>query len=343
MATKSFIAVAALLFFLLAGSVAVYAYDSSNEDRVANGIRIAGVPVGGLDADAARAKLRTKLQVPLEKPIVVERGKKRFTLSAEDAAVKADIGGMVDDAVAAGRGGNILGRTLRDLTGGEEPARIDPHVTYSKAAVAKLLDRVRKSVGRAARDAKVNFPALTQVKERDGVKVDVAGLERNVTAALTSPDDRTAEVPVTITKAKVTRDELAAKYPALLVVDRGAFKLRFYQGLKLKKTYRIAVGQVGLETPAGLYNIQNKGVNVPWSVPNKPWAGSLAGRVIPGGVPENPLKARWMGIYNGAGIHGTDQVGSLGTAASHGCVRMAIPDVIELYDKVPVGAPVYIA
>jgi len=109
------------------------------------------------------------------------------------------------------------------------------------------------------------------------------------------------------------------------------------------KTYPIAVGQVGLETPAGLYNIQNKGVNVPWSVPNSAWAGSLAGTVVPGGVPENPLKARWMGIFDGAGIHGTDQIGSLGSAASHGCVRMAIPDVIELYDKVQVGSPVYIA
>ena len=80
-----------------------------------------------------------------------------------------------------------------------------------------------------------------------------------------------------------------------------------------------------------------------WSVPNKPWAGALAGKVIPGGTPDNPLKARWMGIYNGAGIHGTDQVGSLGSAASHGCVRMAIPDVIELYDQVEVASPVYIA
>jgi len=57
---------------------------------------------------------------------------------------------------------------------------------------------------------------------------------------------------------------------------------------------------------------------------------------------QDPLKARWMG-FNGAGIHGTDDVGSLGSAASHGCIRMAIPDVIELYDQVPVGAPIYIA
>ena len=48
--------------------------------------------------------------------------------------------------------------------------------------------------------------------------------------------------------------------------------------------------------------------------------------MIPPG-PDDPIKARWMGFYNGAGIHGTDEVASLGTAASHGCVRMSIPDV----------------
>ena len=64
--------------------------------------------------------------------------------------------------------------------------------------------------------------------------------------------------------------------------------------------------------------------------------------MIPGGRAENPLKSRWLGIYAGAGIHGTDDVSSLGTAASHGCIRMAVPDVEELYDKVPVQAPVYI-
>ena len=230
MGTKSFIAVAALLFTLLAGAVAVYAYDSSNEDRVANGIRVAGVSVGGLDADEAREKLRRKLQAPLEKPIVVEHGKKRFTLSAEDAGVKADVGGMVDDAVAASRGGNILGRTLRDLTGGEEPAQIDPRVGYSQIAVAKLVARVSKGVDRPARDATVNFPSLTQVKEQDGVKTDRAGLEENIVTALTDPG-RTAppRCRSAKTKAKVTRDELANKYPALLIVDRGVVQAALLQ------------------------------------------------------------------------------------------------------------------
>ena len=76
-------------------------------------------------------------------------------------------------------------------------------------------------------------------------------------------------------------------------------------------------------------------------MPDSDWAGSLAGQTIPPG-PDNPLKARWMGIYNGAGIHGTDDTGSLGSAASHGCVRMSVPDVIDLYDRVDVGTPIYI-
>jgi lipoprotein-anchoring transpeptidase ErfK/SrfK len=127
------------------------------------------------------------------------------------------------------------------------------------------------------------------------------------------------------------------------VVNRGSFQLSLYRRLKLQKTYTVAIGQVGYDTPSGMYSIQNKAVNPAWSVPNSDWAGDLAGTVVPGGVPENPLKERWLGIYNGAGIHGTDATYSLGSAASHGCIRMAIPDVIELYDQVPVGAPIYIA
>ena len=147
---------------------------------------------------------------------------------------------------------------------------------------------------------------------------------------------------VKVVQPKVTTADLADKYPQVVTVDRAGFKLRLFKDLKLAKTYKIAVGQVGLETPAGVYHVQNKATDPAWHVPNSDWAGDLAGKVIPGGVPENPLKSRWLGIYAGAGIHGTDAISSLGTAASHGCIRMAVPDVQELYDEVPVQTPVYI-
>jgi lipoprotein-anchoring transpeptidase ErfK/SrfK len=146
-----------------------------------------------------------------------------------------------------------------------------------------------------------------------------------------------------VVEPEVTTADLEKKYPTVLIVDRASFQLTLYKDLEVAKTYGIAVGQVGLETPAGLYEIANKAVDPAWHVPNSDWAGDLAGQVIPGGTPENPLKARWMGIYDGVGIHGTDAEGSIGTQASHGCIRMRVPEVIELYEQVPVGAPVYIA
>jgi len=339
-----FILVAVLLLVLIGGAVAAFAYDSSRDDLIAEGVTVAGVDVGGMTTGEARRVVLRELQEPLEKPITVRRGKTRFTLSAQDAGVKADVGGMVDEALAASRDGSIFSRVARDLTGGEEDAQVPPRVTYSSSAVRNLVERVRTRLNRPARDAQVDFPSLEKVKEKKGRRVKAAALEQRIAQALTVPGvDRTVRAPVRILKPNVTQAQLADKYPVLLIADRYNFKLRLYKKLALQKEYTVAVGAVGFDTPAGMYHIQNKAVDPAWSVPNSDWAGDLAGTVVPGGTPENPLKARWLGIFAGAGIHGTDQTYSLGTAASHGCIRMAIPDVIELYDQVPVGAPIYIA
>jgi lipoprotein-anchoring transpeptidase ErfK/SrfK len=339
-----FILVAVLLLVLIGGSVAAFAYDSSRDDLIAEGVTIAGVDVGGMKTEEARSLVRHELQKPLERPIAVFRGTQRFRLSAHDAGVKADVGGMVDEALQASRDGSIFSRVARDITGGEEDAQVPARVTYSTDAVEQLVGRVQKKLNRPARDAEVDFPSLEKVKEQKGRKVRTAMLQQRVAQALTVPGvARRVKAPVRTLKPKVTQAQLADKYPVVLVADRYNFKLRLYKNLQLQKEYTVAVGALGFDTPAGLYHIQNKAVDPAWHVPNSAWAGSLAGTVVPGGTAENPLKARWLGIFDGAGIHGTDQTYSLGTAASHGCIRMAIPDVIELYDQVPVGAPIYIA
>ena len=74
--------------------------------------------------------------------------------------------------------------------------------------------------------------------------------------------------------------------------------------------------------------------NPTWTVPNSEWAGDLAGKVIPGGDPKNPLIARWIGFNGSVGFHGTKSIDSLGRSASHGCVRMAPEDVKDLYERV---------
>jgi lipoprotein-anchoring transpeptidase ErfK/SrfK len=343
MRQRSFIAVGVMVFLLIAGAVSAYAYDSSRDDKIAEGVSIAGTDVGGMKASQARAAVRRDLAVQLRQPVVVSHRSRNFKLSAQDAELRADVDGMVAEALSASREGNVVSRTWRDVTGGEVDKQVPARVTYSRAAVQALVSRVSKAIDRPARDAKVAFPSLREVKEQNGRTVQAASLQRSVDRALAEPGTkREVEAPVAVVKPKVTRASLADRYPTLLIVDRNTFHLNLYKRLKLAKSYTVAIGAQGFDTPAGLYHIQNKAVNPAWSVPKAAWAGSLGGTVVPGGTPDNPLKARWLGIFNGAGIHGTDEVGSLGHAASHGCVRMGISDVIDLYPRVPVGAPIYI-
>lgn len=324
-------------------AVGAYAYDSSRDDLIAHGVSVAGVDIGGLRESSARARLQKALTRKLDRPVRVAAAGRRFELTPKTASLAVDVSGMVDEAVVRSRRGGMPGRVWRGITGSDVDADLPARVGYSQVAVRQFVKRVKRAVDRPARDASVRFQtaALPAIPSQTGLKVSRGRLLHLVTGALALPAGRTVRVRVKVTRPKVTTSKLGKKYPVVVTVDRASFRLRFYKRLHLAQTYRIAVGQAGLETPAGLYHVQDKTVNPSWHVPESAWAGKLAGKVIPPG-PDNPIKARWLGIYNGAGIHGTSDIGSLGTAASHGCIRMAIPDVERLYDEVPVQSPVYI-
>ena len=121
-----------------------------------------------------------------------------------------------------------------------------------------------------------------------------------------------------------------------------ASRLRLFKKFRVIKRYGVAVGMPAYPTPSGLFTIQSKQVNPTWTAPNSPWAGEMAGQQIAGGAPNNPLRARWMGVAGAVGIHGTGQPWSIGSRASHGCIRMTVPDVIDLFTRVDVGTPVLI-
>lgn len=346
MRTRSFITVVVVLAALFTGAGALYVYDNNRDDLVSDGVSVGGIDIGGMRAPEAQRAVRGSLESRYSQPIVASFEGKRYTLTPKQAGITYDVKGAIDEALQRSRDGSIFGRTWRAATGGKLGAQIDPHVRFSRAAVNRYLVNIHHEVERKAKDATLDFSGATPEprKGKEGIRMDSAGLRRDVEQmVLGQAPVRTLQIQANKFKPKITLAKLSQRYPELVIVNRGSFKLNFYKDLKLTKTYPIAVGQQGLETPAGLYNIQNKQVDPAWHVPNSAWAGSLAGQVIPGGTPQNPLKARWMGIFNGAGIHGTDSIGSLGSAASHGCVRMAIPDVIDLYDRVAVGTPVYVA
>jgi lipoprotein-anchoring transpeptidase ErfK/SrfK len=330
MRQRSFILLAVALAVMIFGSVGVYAYDSSN-DEIAEGITAAGIDIGGMKED--------------ERPLKVRYKGRSFTLDPKRAAIRTNVEAMVDRAVERSREGNVVSRSLRKITGGEVHEDIPVRVTYDRRAVTALVKRVERKINVPARDASVGFNggSIQPVAGRNGKALDKGHLTGRIESALVEPtSERVVRARVKTVKPDVTTDELAGKYPKILVVSKASTSVTLYERLKPVKTYQVAVGSPGYPTPSGRFAIQNKQVDPVWNVPNREWAGELAGRSIPPG-PQNPLKARWMGIYNGAGFHGTADVGSIGTAASHGCVRMQIPDIIDLFDRVEVGTPVFVS
>ncbi len=336
------IALVAVVLLPLGGA---FAWASSRSDVIANGVSIGSVDVSGLSRDEARRRVQQRLLEPLDAPVMINASNQTFRLSAREAKIEADLDAMVDEALQRSRAGGVLTRTWRAISGKEVGARVAADVRYSRRAVQRIVDRVRVAVSRKAVDAKVDFApqSISTRPARTGRTIDALKLRSEIQTALVSAvADRTLEAPVLTVQPNVTDKQLVARYPVVVAVDRGNFRISLFKKLKKVKDYPIAVGQAGLETPAGLYKIQNKAINPAWTVPNSSWAGSLAGQVIPGGTPQNPLKARWLGVYDGVGVHGTDARASIGTNASHGCIRMLIEDVEKLYDEVPVGTPIYI-
>lgn len=118
----------------------------------------------------------------------------------------------------------------------------------------------------------------------------------------------------------------------LIIINSRNNTLRYYVGGSLRKSYRCATGTSGTPTPQGKFSVFEKIVDRPYYKQN-----------IPGGAPNNPLGPRWMQFKSGGyAIHGTNTDSSIGTNASHGCVRMHNSEVIELYSMVPMGTTVIV-
>lgn len=345
MGRKTQVLMVAVVILLIGGAAGAYAYDSSTKDEIAKGVTINGVNVSGMTRDQATEVVTNQVLAPQRKPVEVTFNKKDYKLPVKELAIRADVATSLDEAFTESREGSLPSRLVRQVTGAEVDAAIPVEVTYSQQAVNKFVREVAENVNVDPVDASVSAgpDSLSVVKAEDGRKLRDNLLTDQLTSLLDSgKGNRTLAAKVNVTRPAVTTKDVASQYPTYLTLDRTNYQLKLWNDLELTKTYTVAVGQVGLETPAGTYNLESKQVDPVWTVPNSAWAGDMAGQVVPGGVPENPLKARWMGIFAGAGIHGTDDTGSLGSAVSHGCVRMAIPDVIDLYDRVDVGTPIYI-
>lgn len=303
-------------------------------ERIASGITAAGLDVSGLTVDEAAVKLQAAFGARLTDGVVtVQAADITWTLKASDAQVTFDMLTSAKRALYAGRdaGGRAIDVPLE--------------VAYSRDVVERFTAQIDKRLSRPARDAqlKISIRRVRVTHSRRGRDIGSKTLARQIGAALADPRVPRVFTPRLISvKPKVTADKLRNSASTVITIEQSSFTLRLFKRLKVVKRYKVAVGQPDYPTPRGLFAIQSKQVNPVWSVPNSPWAGELAGTTVTGGSAANPLKARWMGVTGSVGIHGTGQDYSIGTRASHGCIRMHVGDVIALYKRVPLGTPVLI-
>jgi lipoprotein-anchoring transpeptidase ErfK/SrfK len=319
----------ALLVALLALLLALTVPATGQVQRIKPGISAAGVDLSGLTVPEAAARLDQQLAPRLQAPMVLGAAGRPWSLTMAEAQLKLDSTRTAKRALYAKAG----------------VTTVAPAIVHSRAAVRDFVTRIAARVRKAPRDAQIKITVrhIFREKSHNGRGLPIDSTRAAIDAQVDDPAvPRKVHARLARVKPRVTFANLARVYNTVVTIDRPNFKLRLFKGLKFRKGYGIAVGMAGLETPAGRYAIQNKQVNPAWHVPNSAWAGALAGQVIPGGAPNNPLKARWLGIANGVGIHGTAEDWSIGTRASHGCIRMHVSDVVDLFPRVPVGSPVLI-
>jgi lipoprotein-anchoring transpeptidase ErfK/SrfK len=339
--------VTATILLLAVGLGGLAWADHRAAGKLAEGTRVAGVDVSGLSRDEALHRIRARIGRDIGRPAQVRVGERSFTLSAADAGVRVALGAAVDRAYEAGRDGNVAARGWRELTGGRMAHDEQAVVAVDRRKVRRFVSAIHSRLARRAIDAEIEM-TVDRVKVRPSQSgFELAGRKQLISdlvkAMSTRSSQRVFHATVVDVRPAVTTEQLLERQPIAVTVSRDDRTVRVFDKGELVKTYRVAVGEPRYPTPTGRFNVQSMQKNPTWTVPNSDWAGKLAGKVIPGGDPRNPLIARWIGFNGSVGFHGTTSIGSLGRAASHGCVRMHKDDVSDLYERVRTGTPVLVA
>ena len=297
---------------------------------IAPGVVAGGVAVGGLSVSEAALVLEQRLGKGLRSPVQVRVGRFRTRLGMRTLRLKFAADRTARRAYRSGLKGDLV---------------VAPFVTYRRSAVRAFVAGLGRRLFVSPRNARLRITVRRMIrrKGRNGSALVQWRLRREINRVVVDPlRPRSVAGRRTRVRPAVTHAGLARRNRTIVTIDRGGFRLRLFKRLRHDRSYPIAVGAAGYDTPSGLFRITNKRVNPSWTAPNRPWAGSYAGRTVPGGAWDNPLKARWLGVTGSVGIHGTSEDWSIGSRASHGCIRMHVSDVIDLYPRVPYGTPVLI-
>ena len=299
----------------------------SGPGHIAADVTAVGVALGGLTKEEATARLEQMAKPKAQKRLEVHVGSKTYVLTTGRLRMRFDSAATARRALRA-KGGAVA-----------------PVIHFRSASLSAFVRRATQVSTRSPRNASIRITIRRIIGRKAvyGKRIDPGKVDRALRRRIRDPLlGRSIRPSLRSVRPAVRLIDLRRRNSTIVTVDRAGFRLRLFKRLRYDRSYGIAVGAAGFETPTGLRHVLSREVNPAWTAPNRPWAGSYAGRTIPGGAWDNPLKARFIGLGDGIGIHGTSEDWSIGTYASHGCIRMHVSDVIDLFPRVPLGAPVLI-
>jgi lipoprotein-anchoring transpeptidase ErfK/SrfK len=292
--------------------------------RIASGVTIAVIHVGGL----AYGPAYSAVSVEFRSPLSLQLGDRTISVSPWKMGAKPFIGPAVSRALHAKPG-----------------TAVKMVVDVKRAPVSDYVETLAARYDRAVSDARVVLRSLRPVvvPEVEGSTVQRTAAVTAIVLALQRSVRTPVDLPATTTEPAVT----AASFGSIIVIRRDTKWLYLYKQVAagtpvtFVRRFIVATGQPIYPTPVGDFKIVVMERNPWWyPPPDAPWAKGAV--PIPPG-PGNPLGTRWMGLSApGVGIHGTPDPASLGYSASHGCIRMFIPSAEWLFNHVTVGTPVFI-
>jgi lipoprotein-anchoring transpeptidase ErfK/SrfK len=333
----------ALVALVGAGSAyAAMRYDRATDHRMLPGVSIEGVDVSNMTRDEALAAVTRVVQRRLDAPVTVVAGKKKWTFTVGRLGMSANVGAVVDRALALNDDFSWMSRVYHRLTHSEVHRTFSVADSFTGKPIVHFLDSIAGQLERAPSDASYALvdgaAQMTHAHPGSTLKSWLAReqLQKAVRSGGGTVHLATKPVAPKVTDANVGK---------LIVVSRTTNRLWLYDDFKVERTYPVATAKPGFETPPGQWSIIGKVENPTWHNPclGEPgcWAAGEPAEIGPG--PGNPLGTRALYLNaDGIRIHGTPEDSSIGSWASHGCIRMHISDSEALYPLVPVGTPVYI-
>lgn len=345
---KIMLVLAATLLLMLSATLAwAVVSDFQVRGLIPKGVTVAGKDLSGMTEDQARQVIEEAVSAPMMRPVTVTGDNKTWTLEPR-GIVTVDVAKMVDEAYSTRRSATLVARLDSQLRGTPLPTDVAPAYAVDQAAIASWIASAAAQIDREPKDAtrklvvkNYSFKITPAVY---GATVDQAASAQTISSALTADaalasDSRVATLTIATRKPKVVE----SSFKSALIVSLDRCRIYLYNGDKLVKSYSCAPGQAAFPTPSGDFKIDTKLRYAPWINPGTAWAKSMPPYIAPG--PDNPMGVTKIGIdYPGVFMHGVPpgEFGSIGTHASHGCMRMMPSAVLDLFGRVKVGDPVFI-